>query len=170
MIEPDISKITIKVMTSSITGTRGRIGRFIWITFKLSVSIAVFLFKEWKKIQPAKQIFLPVKLQFVPVNCPALPWEQSPYDVLCQSRSEVNDWSMRLHHYSLSGALLVFIDLQFYMHFLFSCGLGNMPTCNENPPLGCALALAKRNLWLSSGPMVRHYCHFHTSLACFTAL
>ncbi len=34
----------------------------------------------------------------------------------------------------------------------------------RNPPLGCALAslalaLAKGNLLLSSGPMVRHYCH-----------
>ena len=27
------------------------------------------------------------------------------------------------------------------------------------PPLGCALALAKGNLCLSSGPMVRHNCH-----------
>ncbi len=29
----------------------------------------------------------------------------------------------------------------------------------ENPPLGCALALAERNLWLCSGRMVRHFCH-----------
>ncbi len=27
------------------------------------------------------------------------------------------------------------------------------------PPLGCALALAKGNLRLSSGPMVRHNCY-----------
>ena len=30
-------------------------------------------------------------------------------------------------------------------------------------PLGCALALAKGNLWLSSGPMVRHNCHGMTT-------
>ena len=29
-------------------------------------------------------------------------------------------------------------------------------------PLGCALALTKGNLWLSSGPMVRHNCNQRT--------
>ncbi len=33
----------------------------------------------------------------------------------------------------------------------------------RKPPLGCALALAKGNLWLSSGPMVRHNCHGMTT-------
>ncbi len=40
---------------------------------------------------------------------------------------------------------------------------GHMPNTPfkicKNPPLGCALALAKGNLWLSSGPMVRQNCH-----------
>ncbi len=33
------------------------------------------------------------------------------------------------------------------------------PCHHLKSPLGCALALAKGNLWLSSGPMVPHNCH-----------
>ncbi len=36
----------------------------------------------------------------------------------------------------------------------------NVMSCNiEKPPHGCALALAKGNLWLNSAPMVQHNCH-----------
>ncbi len=46
---------------------------------------------------------------------------------------------------------MVYSFLYIYL-FIFFCRW----VTSQKSPLGCALALAKGNLWLSSGPMVRH--------------
>ncbi len=59
------------------------------------------------------------------------------------------------HRYALlQGTFLFILKYVWYCAYKPIAVMAKIP-----PPLGCALALAKGNLWLSSGPTVRHNCH-----------